>query len=171
MAISHPLAANAAFERGRDAENAFAAEIKALGWGIRPATPDEERRHVDFHLSMPKGKCKVDVKAKKEIYSIIGGILRKDVLLLELTNVSGGKGWLYGDAHYIVQQEPDGGWTWYDREKLVTIVERLVEKNKFVDSFQFSHRCIYRRRGRADRITTLTLKEVKEAIVMEWEPA
>ena len=101
------------FEKGKKAEDRFAELIP----GCRKATKEEDReKHIDLFLSrelcakhlkwhLPKGMKEVsfDVKTIKKV----NDIPREDAQYLELQNVEGKLGWIYGEAYCIVFEQTD----------------------------------------------------------------
>lgn len=70
----------------------------------------------------------VEVKNEKRL---------NDKILVELTNVRGDIGWLYGKANYIAYQKPSGGFKMVHRYSLLKEVEKIanfdkLDKDKFV---------------------------------------
>jgi len=80
--------------QGNESEKRFAKIMSERGNEVVKATANQDMKlHIDFFIN---GEG-VDVKGNK----------RSDYLWLELQNVFGGKGWLYGSAKWIVYDVSD----------------------------------------------------------------
>ena len=92
--------------RGRYAENEFVKAALSRNYKLRDATRSEQYAHIDYVLkglhpvSKKEITVTVDVKARKKSN-------RKNAhpddkwAWLEMVNVQGKRGWVYGDAHFI----------------------------------------------------------------------
>lgn len=145
---------NNSFSRGRRAEFRFSEAIKQLGLlCVKSSKIDDIKRHIDFYIYGPEGEnliSTVDVKGENQLNEI----------WVELTNVRGDKGWLYGDATVIAFETPElGGFSCVLTKHLV----QYIEKNVSLDQVQKkdAYKKIYTRKDREDRITLLCLEDLK----------
>ena len=115
-------------------DEAFVAKqlVEKVGGSIVPATSDEDiYNHVDFWWVKPDGsRLGVDVKGMKKRSR---NDLRpdNDITWLELQNVNGGPGWLYGSAKYIAFRRI-GLTVFVDRAVLASYAERLIAGKQVV---------------------------------------
>ena len=131
------------FSRGKDAEAEFARLIP----GCRKAS-EQEDIHLHFDLMTEEGET-YDVKALKAIKR--GGMFQEGYHYVEIKNVHGDLGWLYGQADYLAFE----CWDYFivaDRMKLKLFVESRVEK-EYVTNPERAVYKLYRRKGRSDIMT------------------
>lgn len=128
---------------GDQCESRFAAIFP----GIQKSTKEENIfKHIDFFL--PDGTS-VDVKGKN----------KPDEIWVEILNVRGNKGWMYGDADYIAFEMVElGGFIMVKTSELREYVEQNIEKT-FTNKHG-AYKKLYRRSGRLDIITKLFVTDV-----------
>lgn len=115
--ISQSLSSSLA-KRETDSETALYNWAKKRGLAVRRASREEDMRdHIDFHLSANGASISVDIKGNKEGQGLI---------LVEMQNVQGRKGWVFGKADYILFQEGEE-FLVIDRQKLADKVESVKE--------------------------------------------
>ena len=135
------------FVKGRDAENRFSALFQEQGWNVEPTPP-----HIDIHahidLIMTQRKT-VDVKSVKRVDW--GGLSDDLFTWVEIKNVRGNKGWLYGKADYIVFETNDY-WLMVERVKLKEFIEMRVERVRVSDKKDALYK-LYQRKNRQDLVT------------------
>lgn len=151
------------FKIGDKGEKTFMSHASEMGWKPRKSSHHEDmHNHIDFWVEMYGVQMAVDVKGIKE------GI-DEGMVTVELLNVLGNHGWLYGQAHIIAFQITNDEWIMVQREDLVKLVhrkmnvdspfelnERKLSRNKFCSAPNW-----YRRFGRQDAITNLPIEKVK----------
>lgn len=140
-------------------EDKFAALIKEMG-DVKPSTTDEDiNEHWDVKLDV-----KFDVKAVKKTN-------RSDVDTddsihwVELINVRGAKGWLYGEADYFAF-ELDDYWMIVNKKTLQDFIADKCKTKELCDKPTLYK--LYRRSGREDMITlvkTIDLMYISEQII------
>jgi hypothetical protein len=138
------------FNRGKKAEDEFARLIP----GCRKASEWEDI-NLHFDLMTEEGET-YDVKALKAIKR--GGMYQEGYHYVEIKNVHGDKGWLYGDADFIAFE----CWDYFivvDRMKLQIFVESRVEK-KFVQNPELAVYKLYRRKRRSDIMTLVKALDI-----------
>lgn len=79
----------------------FTNEAKARGFHVRKASQVEDMGHVDYFLTKDGKTYPVDLKSQKR------GV-DEGLFLIELLNVRGDLGWLFGKAEFIVFDTPQG---------------------------------------------------------------
>jgi len=103
------------------------------------------KEHWDLSISF-----KIDVKGLKKI-SRSDNSTNEHYHFVELKNVQGNLGWLYGEADYFAF-ETDEYWVVVKKEDLQNLVKDKVSKT-IVNSTDKSLYCLYSRQGRKDIIT------------------
>ena len=116
---------------------------------IIKSTLQEEFSHVDYNCKM---QFKVDVKSIKD----------PNTIWIELRNVQGESGWLYGDAsHFAFERQKY--FVMVRKDDLISLVHDLT-KNEKVDS---PDDCLYKlysrsKYGRKDLLTKIKPEDLKE---------
>ena len=115
-------------------DEAFVAKqlLEQMGGRVTPATNEEDiYSHVDFWWDNADGnRVGVDVKGMKK-RSRYDSSPDNDITWLELQNVNGKPGWLYGSAKYIAFRRT-GITVFVDRNVLVDYAERLIAGKQVV---------------------------------------
>lgn len=133
---------------GTAAEQRFFDICRARGYTIRPANNFENRvNHFDFEVQ----GFKVEVKAMKAPRR--GMAPDPDMIYVELKNVCGGSGWVYGNADFVAFEQR-GGYLMVRRDELVQLVQSMQSK------FRHSHvsgvyHTLYSRANRDDLVMVL----------------
>jgi hypothetical protein len=142
------------FKLGKKKEKEFSEFFKNVGFSDKESDMIE---HWDVEI-----KLKTDVKSLKRIK-------RSDVEpnefyhYVELKNVKGELGWLYGEAD-LFAFETNEYWVLVDKNDLQDFIAKKTVKS-FVKNPDESLHCLYRREGRKDVITMVkTLDLMKIAI-------
>ena len=154
-------------KRGKYAEDCFVDTALSLRYKVRKATREEQYRHIDYILtgihpvSKKEISVSVDVKGKKK-HNRKGQYTTDIWIWLEMRNVQGKPGWIFGDAHFIAF-ERNGDFVVVKRESLQRWVEasgRIRYDLPYVtNSWEAKYR-VYTRRGRSDQITMVQLKDI-----------
>jgi hypothetical protein len=146
------------FEIGQTAEQRFAELLE----GSRRATTQEDmHEHWDV---MSETGMKFDVKAMKK-WKRSDPEPTDRIHYVELRNVRGELGWLYGEADYIAF-ETRAHWIVVPRKKLVHFIEGATEKNERSDKPAVYK--LYQREGRKDLMTvipSMDLLAISEVII------
>jgi hypothetical protein len=133
---------------GTAAEQRFYDICRSRGYKIRAATSYENRvKHFDFHV---QGRP-VEVKAMKAPRRGMAPV--SDMIYVELKNVSGGVGWVYGDADFIAFEQHEG-FLVVDRRELVRLVQSMQPKCKQSRVSGVFH-TLYSRANRDDLVMVL----------------
>jgi hypothetical protein len=145
---------------GTAAEQRFANICREKGYAIRPATSYENRvRHFDFRVCGDK----VEVKAMKSPRR--GMAPDPDMIYVELRNVSGGDGWLYGDADLIAFGQRDG-FLMVNRRELVRLVEWMRPRCRR-SAVSGVYHTLYSRVNRDDLVMVLHIDDIA-ALKSNW---
>lgn len=145
---------------GHEAEMRFEDYAKKKGYVVTPSTKKENKYdHIDFFLEGKTGTVSIDLKARKRT-SRKDKKFNDDWIWLEIKNVQGREGWLYGKADFIVF-ETEKSFVLAPRKKLIELANEKVRFDLFlVDrAYQAKYR-IYQRPKRRDQITQVELKEI-----------
>lgn len=144
---------NKSFGRGRRSEYRFLQAVNALGLHCRKSSKkDDMYRHIDFYILDDDSEliATVDVKGENQLNEI----------WVELKNVRGDKGWLYGDASVIAFEMPEvGGFVCVLTKHLIDYVELNVVDENVPKAEAYKKK--YSRDGRSDVITLLCLEDLK----------
>jgi hypothetical protein len=137
-------------EAGLKSEERFAQVCKFLGYQCIPSNPEDNmKNHIDFIVNRNGEYIGVDVK----------GLNTADCIWVELKNVKGQPGWLYGGADYIAFDMIDmKGFAIVSRADLKEQVSR-VTKCEFVPKHEARHK-LYSRENRYDIITRMVWNDV-----------
>lgn len=142
---------------GESAEEKFFNLCKSKGYSIRNATKFENmKKHYDFIVNINNEFLKVEVKAIKSRQR--GEKPDPSVIYLELFNIDGGPGWIYGNADYIAFQT-SGGFAMYLRTDLIKLVDYWKDRVPFVSKSGIDF-TLYGRNNRKDLVLVLPFAEV-----------
>jgi hypothetical protein len=155
-------------ELGEHAENLFIVLAVRLGWKVSASSRDENiNAHWDYLIEKDEATFKVEVKSKKRIQRNEDKS-QNDFIWVEIRNVRGETGWLFGQADLIA----------FEKEKTFLIVKKpdlLKTVNKKVDLVakvknpKDAIYKIYKREGRKDKLTLLPMNDIEEIKFMEWK--
>jgi hypothetical protein len=153
-------------KEGHSAEDLFESIAASKNYIITRSTKSENmHKHIDMFLegkdqkTQEKKIISVDIKASKRTS-------RKDKnfnyewVWVEIKNVQGRNGWLFGEADFIVfEQEED--FLLVSRKALVNFIKSNVRFDlDFVERASHAKYRIYQRKGRRDQITQIKLKDL-----------
>lgn len=135
---------------GIQAEAKFVAACNARGYACHKSSKAENtKRHIDFYVTRSKDTVTVDVKGNNT----------PEMIWIELKNIYGHDGWLYGDADYIAfDMNTLGYFAMMRRYELVELCDRSVV-HELVGKIHAYHK-LYTRAGRKDVITRFILKDL-----------
>ena len=143
------------FSRGKQSEYRFSEAIQSMGMVCRKSSRNDDiYNHIDFYIEDSATNdfiASVDVKGGNFMHTI----------WVELQNVRGNKGWLYGKASVIAFEIPEiGGFSCVLTKHLRGYVEQNVS-DKFTAKDK-AYKNLYTRKDREDIITSLSLDDLKE---------
>ena len=139
------------YERGKEVEALFAQRLPLVRWST---VEEDTKLHFDGIFIIDGQEARVDIKGHRATHR---GESRGDMCWVELANVSGNRGWLFGAADIIAFQFYDD-WLLISREKLITfILSRLSAKEVGKKPY-----CLYQRDGRKDIIVMVPYEDLKK---------
>ena len=123
----------------------------------RRATRDQDMfSHIDFYDE----DGSVDVKGNN----------LPDEIWLEFKNVTGNAGWMYGKADWISFDIPElGGFVTVSRKDLLAYALDVTDMTELVPKYQ-AYKKLYRRNGRKDLITIVTINDLAEVDSFHLRP-
>jgi hypothetical protein len=155
-------------ELGDKAEDLFILAAVKHGWKISAATKDQNiEEHWDFLIEKDDHACKVEVKSEKRIERD-DAKSQTDFIWVELRNVRGKVGWLFGSADWIAF-EKQNAFVFVKRLDLLKVVNQKVDLVAKVKSPKEALHKIYTRSGRKDKLTLLPVHDIEPIIFMEWK--
>ena len=134
-------------EKGNISEARFKSMCQLKGWQCYKSTPEEDMfKHIDFYVLSDEGEWSVDVKHSSDV----------ECIWVELKNVRGNEGWLYGEATHICFDTPlINKLCIVERIDLMEYIHENCEKT-FVKKEE-AYLKLYQRQGRRDIITSITI--------------
>lgn len=147
------------YDNGKKAEDNFALLLKGRGWDVRESNQNTDiYDHIDLFMTKT---VSVDVKSTKRVTK------NKDDTYhwVEIRNVHGKLGWLYGNADYFAF-ETVRYWMLVRRERLADFIAKTIAK-VYVDDKTDALYKLYSRKGRKDIITlvkSLDLMAISEKV-------
>tara|TARA_R100000773_G_C4147906_1_gene71324 strand:+ start:15 stop:536 length:522 start_codon:yes stop_codon:yes gene_type:complete len=147
---------NCKFE-GDKAEDHFKQLMEARGYFVLPATKEQNiKDHVDFWVDHK------DINEQQKVSHYYGvdvkGNRHLDCIWLEIKNVLGNKGWLEGEAEYIVFDIKElKGFCFYRRTDLLDYCQKIT---KYAQSKE-DYNKFYTRSGRKDKLVKVKHKHIK----------
>ena len=155
-------------ELGEKAEGLFILIAVKHGWKISASTREQNiDEHWDYLIEKDDQQFKVEVKAEKRIQ-------RKDddsqahFTWVELRNVRGKVGWLFGKAD-LIAFEKEKTFFFIKRLDLLALVNQKVNLVAKVKSAKDALYKIYTREGRKDKLTLLPTSDIDPIKFMEWK--
>ena len=160
-------------EMGETAEQMYEKAVKAQGKSVRKASRYEERvQHIDRWIGdkrwrpnknqtmRDKPQIRVAIKAMR-IVSRSSDEPQSEWLWVEFKNVSGGSGWLYGDATLLATEVEEGFYLLY-LKSLRSWAEHKVNRKEKVTNPNHAYYKSYSRRNRDDEMSLINLQEFIE---------
>jgi hypothetical protein len=117
-------------ERGQAVEAEFVATAVARGYTVIESTIEVDRKdHIDYYITKNGVTKSVDIKGIRGVGSQRD---KNEHTWIELQNVNGRKGWIYGNQDLIVFERVDH-WLFVDRQSLARWIDLVVDKDRIVD--------------------------------------
>jgi hypothetical protein len=155
-------------ELGEKAESLFAHLALRLGWKISASTQAENiNAHWDYRIANDEAEFKVEVKSAKRIRRN-DGATQSAYVWVELRNVRGEIGWLFGKAD-LIAFEKETAFIFVKRLDLLATVNKKVNFAVKARDAKDALYKIYTRAGRKDKLTLLLAGDVEEIKFMEWK--
>lgn len=150
------------FSNGKKKEEEFKQalskilEEKNINYTIEKTSfNDDVRKHIDFTLTCENKKWSFDVKAKKKV-NRDDKKAADDLNWIELKNVRGCDGWLYGEATHIAF-EINEGFMLVKRTDLINLIKEKCQDSTIYPSEQHKIKEIYKKYNRAGRKDVIIL--------------
>jgi len=154
-------------ELGDNAERLFIILAVKQGWKISASSKDENiDEHWDYLIEKENELFKVEVKSQKRI-NRGDKDEQTQFTWVELRNVRGKVGWLFGKAD-LIAFEKEKSFILVKRLELLALVNKKVNLVAKVREAKDALYKIYTRIGRKDKLTLLPTKDIEEIKFMEW---
>lgn len=155
-------------ELGEKAEGLFILMAVKQGWKISASSNEENiDEHWDYLIEKDDQQFKVEVKSAKRIQRSDGNS-QNEFTWVELRNVRGKVGWLFGKAD-LIAFEREKTFFFVKRLDLLAVVNQKVNLVAKVKSTKDALYKIYTREGRKDKLTLLPTSEIVPIQFMEWK--
>ncbi len=155
-------------ELGEHAENLFILLAVKLGWRISASTQEENiHDHWDYLIEKDDKQYKVEVKSKKRI-SRSDANEQNNFVWVEIQNVRGETGWLFGKAD-LIAFEQEKTFLFVKKPDLLKTVNKKVDLVAKVKNPKDAVYKIYKREGRKDKLTLLPMNNIEQIQFTEWE--
>ena len=155
-------------EIGEHAEGVFILLAVKQGWKISASSNDENiEDHWDYLIEKDDVRFKVEVKSAKRI-NRTDNESQSDYTWVELRNVRGKIGWLFGKAD-LIAFEKESSFIFVKRLDLLAVVNKKVNLVAKVNNTKDALYKIYTRAGRKDKLTLLHTSDIEEIKFMEWK--
>lgn len=153
------------YQQGLIKEYEFAKLLLNYGGKIEHSSKSVDiHDHVDLIWTLEDKKITFDVKSLKK-HNRNDVVFDDSIHWIELQNVNGKKGWLYGKAKYIAF-ETNTSWIIVSRVKLINWIDNKIVDKTISNSKELYR--LYRRSGRLDiiiKILTDDLKEIGKTLI------
>jgi len=160
---------------GHSAEDLFEKVAEKKGYLVKRSSKEENmHKHIDMFLegkdaaSKKSKEVSVDIKARKRT-SRRDKKFNDEWIWVELKNVQGKNGWIYGEADFIVfEREED--FIVASRKNIIELIDSKVRFDLgFVDRAYQAKYQVYQRKGRRDQITQVKMSDIlKLKNVSKW---
>lgn len=119
-------------DRGQKAEAEFVSLAIAKGYTVEESSIAVDRKdHIDYYISKNGVTKSVDIKSIRGVGS---GRDKNEYTWIELQNVNGRHGWIYGKQDLVVFERVDH-WLLVDRQSLARWVDLVVDRGRIVDRY------------------------------------
>lgn len=124
--------------------------------------------HIDYYMTHKGVTFGIDIKSSDRVLQESATFdINNEWIWIEIKNVNGKTGWLYGKADYIVYVFNEEMW-FINKRKLVNLVEKKTEDVYVTDKNEAKYK-LYQRLNRKDLLTKANLgdilKELKPTIL------
>jgi len=153
---------------GQKAEGLFMEIALQSGWRVSASSKDENiNEHWDYQITKGEENFKVEVKSTKRVNRNDSGT-QVEYTWVELRNVRGEIGWLFGKAD-LIAFEKESSFIFVKRFDLLAVVNKKVNLVAKVHDPRDALYKIYSRDKRKDKLTLLPTREIEEIKFMEWK--
>jgi hypothetical protein len=146
--------------QGNKAEASFKDLLINEGLHVREADMVEQRNHVDLIVNENNRKVRYEIKSRKKI-NRSDDQYQDSLIWIEIQNVRGDLGWLFGASDYIVF-ERNKDFVVVDREKLADFVTRTCNLRKVARHADEALYSRYQRFGRKDCLTLIRNEDIEK---------
>lgn len=145
---------------GVSAEERFSNLAIARGFNVKKSTVREDiYNHIDLFLIRNGKTHSFDIKAQKRV-SRSNSNYSDEIIWIELKNVNGNSGWLYGKQDFIAFEQADC-FIVVNRLSLVDYIESFINNDlPYVNSSKDALYKLYQRNGRKDCITQIRTSDL-----------
>lgn len=146
------------YNLGIQIEQSFAQKLVSTHGGIihHSSKHEDINDHIDLIWTINDKQYTFDVKGVKK-NNRIDTNYNDSIHWIELQNVNGKKGWLYGKAQYIVF-ETNINWIIVKRLKLIDFIDSKITDRTITNTKELY--TLYRRTGRKDVITKIPTSDL-----------
>lgn len=117
-------------ERGQAVEAQFVATAISRGYTVQESSVEVDRtQHIDYYITKNGITKSVDIKSIRGVGS---GRDKNEYTWIEIQNVNGKHGWIYGCQDLIVFERV-AEWLFVDRASLARWIDLVVDRQKVVD--------------------------------------
>ena len=147
-------------KRGIAVENNFIKEARKREYNIWIASEEQNiREHIDLILQKDGKTFSVDVKAIRTGNK--SRVPDDTWIVVEFLNTMGDKGWLYGNADYIVFERLKD-FVFCKTKALVDLAHKLIDRNDRVHSYRDAEYKVWGRsyQGKKDLISRMEMSKI-----------
>jgi len=148
---------------GQEVERRFVIRlVQAYGGTWKPADKDTDiKKHIDVLWITPDKKVvSFDVKGLRK-NNRADNTYDDTITWLEIRNVHGGPGWLYGEEDYIAF-ETNTEWIIVRPDRLINLLNSRVADGNISHTMPDEPYIYYQRAGRRDVIVKVRMEDVRE---------
>ena len=155
-------------KEGDTSEDLFKKISISRGFLHSPSTIKENKyKHIDCRIKKNNFIHTVDVKARKRL-SREDKNKKDEIIWIELRNIFGYNGWLYGEQD-LIAFEQENSFIIVNRLSLVDIVKTKMKNSLIVNNPYNSLYNKYTRKGRNDLLTTIKRDDLLLANHRIWD--
>lgn len=149
---------------GTQAEKAFVKYCQDHNFRLRPATKYENTvLHYDYVVELQRQQVYLRVEVKSIKSRRRGLPPDPRVIFVELRDIHGNPGWLYGASDMVAFQQPDN-FIFIKRQDLLRVVEQIRPQCR-VALQSGIHHTLYSRANRHDLLLVLDTDDIKNSCV------
>ncbi len=145
---------------GNISENLFVSVAENNGFLVKESSKNDNIfNHIDFYLTKDNIKISFDVKGQKR-KNRHDKNKSNEIVWVELKNVKGKNGWLYGKQDYVAF-EFDNEFIIVKREHLKKYIEKTIDfSSPLVKNPSMAYKKLYQRKNRKDLITIINKSDL-----------
>ena len=144
---------------GNAAQERFDEVITSMNGTSTPSTTQEDiHSHIDRYVKLDDNEFSVDVKSAKATRR--DGSIVIDEVWVELINVQGNNGWLFGKEDFLAFELKKYNFLLVPRLLLAKLCKEKIDTNCIVSRPEDALYKLYSREGRKDMISRIKLDDV-----------